>query len=475
MEYDTSKTFREIHSTPSALIAELQKIERLALSRSSKLHHSTHPIHLRFLTPLNPQPRNYPSNTVHLRLTPPHEHTENTEYIAVSYTWQQPESLTNAFANSIPSYKIWSTDPKPRAPNCNPIVLHRAYQFAQAKLDRVLIWIDQECIQQDDIEDVENHLQAMHEIYRRSAFTVVLLSSMIDSVSMAAGLYPFVRGSAEVFEELIDSDDCRSRELCLLALQRLAKDRWFSRTWTYQERFFANACHYVVPVSPVLGLNTDVADPLASRDWCIPEQHLVSFSDRMKHLKSGYKGHLKLDLRIPFESDCSCKTVALTMMRLTKFKFEASRSTDHRIHVPGFENFGIRKVSTSTVGEAIRNMEQYTEADHKEDVVKGQFETVNAVFRAMEGCENAVVADRIPIFANVCQFGWTLQTVRFRTEIVSYSTCVLSLLILNVLKMHDGAWKMRLAEKVMGMTVGDFIKDQLYPFSKVLYGLGMMS
>ncbi|KAF2442842.1 hypothetical protein P171DRAFT_522538 [Karstenula rhodostoma CBS 690.94] len=357
MDYDTSKTFREIHGTPSTLIAELDKIEGLALRRSGKLHRAELPVKLRFLTPLLPQPKGHGLNIVHLRLTSPQEHTEKQKYVAVSYTWQQTRCLTATFSNMIPTYKIWDKDIQPVDPKCNPLVIHRAYRFAQRKLKRVLIWIDQECIRQNDPDDVETHLQAMHEIYSRSAFTVVLLSRMVDSVPMAAGLYPFIHGGADIFDKLLRSDDCRDRELCLVALQLLAQDRWISRTWTYQERFFAVACHYAVPLSPALGSNTQ--DP-GLDDWYIPERNMVAFSEKSKHDPAINQDHFGIDLRPSSK---------------IKFKFEASRSTNHKIHLPGFESFLIKSMGIGTRNEILRANANIGAAEKESDRIQGRFET----------------------------------------------------------------------------------------------------
>jgi hypothetical protein len=119
MEHDTFKCFREIHSTPSTLVAELDRIEHLALRRSKKLDQETSPLKLRFLTPLDPQPRDCDPDEVHLRLTPPQEHTEKQEYVAISYTWQQPRSLKTAFSHRIPIYKTWGSDTQPNDPKCS--------------------------------------------------------------------------------------------------------------------------------------------------------------------------------------------------------------------------------------------------------------------------------------------------------------------------------------------------------------------
>jgi hypothetical protein len=312
----------------------------------------------------------------------------------------------------------------------------------------------------------------MHDIYRRSTFTVVLLSRMVDSVPMAAGLYPFIQGDADVFDKLLSSDDCRNRALCLVVFQLLAQDRWFSRTWTYQERFFATDCHYAVPLHPALSIDTHTSRTSGLDDWYIPERNIVAFSDKANYYSQRSFGHFAIDFRRPLESNCPCKIVILTFMRLVKFKFEASRSVNHKIHLPGFESFGIESIETSTYRrEMERANAQISGAEEELHRIQGIFETVNHVFSDMEACDNALVSDRVSIFANVYRFDWTLQTVRFREEKISYSTCILALLLLNVLKVRGPAAKIELAERVMGQSIGGFIKSEGFPFSKMLHEL----
>lgn len=475
MEHDTSKTFREIHGTLPTFVAELERIQRLALPSFKTSRNSAHPIELRFLTPLIPQPKGQGANTVHLRLTHPGEHRGGQEYVAVSYTWHQDDSLIAAFGDSIPEYTIWGSDcSEPRTPRCNPLVLHRAYEFARARCKTVLLWIDQECIVQDSLGDVEMHLLAMHEIYRRSAYTVVLLSSMIDSVYDAAGLFPFVLGRSEVFDETLLNDDCRGRKQCLTSLTRLARDRWFTRTWTYQERFFASVCYYLVALSPALTVGTHTEGVAGLGDWCIPADHLVAFAQKIDTYQMQGKGHLRMNLDPRPSDQCSsclyCMAMMLDVRRLIKLDFEASRSNNHKIHLPGFEKFGIMSMGGIATAHELMN-EEYGPAEQEEDSMRGRFETANAVLSAMEACGNAVVADRVSIFANVCQFRWTLQTVVFRKEKASYSTCILVLLLLNVVKRHDSDTKRWVAETLMDMdmTIGDYIRSQLFPFSRSMY------
>lgn len=306
-------------------------------------------------------------------------------------------------------------------------------------------------------------MHGMHEIYRRSAYIVVLLTRMVSSVPIATGLFPFMHGGADMFKKYLGSDDCKDRTLCYDALDLLAEDRWFSRTWTYQERFFAASCHYAVTLSPALSGSSQNAVP---DDWYIPERNIVAFSELVKNgAQELNEKHLGLDFRPSAKAMCPCMMITLSLMRLVKFKFEASRSVNHKIYLPGFENFVIKSMGVSTPREVMRANANINATQIGIQSTQGRFETISHVFSDMEACDNAVVADRIPIFANVCQLGWTLSTVQLRNKKISYSTCILALLLLDVLKVHDQAARVKLAEWVMDLSIGEFIRQEEFSFS----------
>jgi hypothetical protein len=134
----------------------------------------------------------------------------------VSYVWTHAQSTDGI---EIPEYRIWDgadLNKPPSALRCPPIVFHRAVQFAQHKSIR-RIWIDQECIDQEDTHDIESHLQDMHRIYRLSRSTVAVLSTVMSDLMLNRysydGNYAMRLGSAD------------------LETKHMTKDPWFTRSW----------------------------------------------------------------------------------------------------------------------------------------------------------------------------------------------------------------------------------------------------
>lgn len=210
MQDDRTLTFQEIHGNKEALLAAVKEIEHVALVESYEIG----PLRLRFLEP-------YPqgASSHDYVLTPARDYRvvefASHKYLTVSYVWRHSQPIGEA---NIPEYRIWDGADlqKPPAPlKCPSIVFHRVVQFTKAKkLER--IWIDHECIDQKDPDDVEKHLQEMHRIYRFSRLTVAVFSKVSHSWKI---LQSFLRSTE------VSSDTANE------ALWQMVGDPWFTRSW----------------------------------------------------------------------------------------------------------------------------------------------------------------------------------------------------------------------------------------------------
>jgi hypothetical protein len=133
MQKDTNKTFREIHGSEEALLAAVEKIERVALVPFTP----NISLRLRFLN-LDTQSG---SNSV-VSLTEACDFGEDKQYVAVSYTWAHKQSTEGL---NIPRYQIQDLskpDAPLRAPKCPLIVFHRAMRYTLSKsLTRVWMYV----------------------------------------------------------------------------------------------------------------------------------------------------------------------------------------------------------------------------------------------------------------------------------------------------------------------------------------------
>ncbi|KAF2012845.1 hypothetical protein BU24DRAFT_425451 [Aaosphaeria arxii CBS 175.79] len=408
MQHDTSRTFRSIHGSLGGLQDHLSSIERKALHRTKQ---KTSDIHLKFLTLLRPQPK-ASDGEIHLRLTPLSEYNTSSPYVAVSYTWNQPAGLQDVYGKALPRYRIWTNADQPREPKCPLLVLHRAMAFARGRLAVPLIWIDQECIDQADNVDIENHLQVMDEIYQRSAFTAVILSRMIFRSEFFEALNAISNGTDMEVDFLTNQKLSIRRRNLHLALMHLAEDSWFTRTWTFQERHCAGPCFYLIPVDPELSGCERISD-----SFCVSQANLHAIWKTAERLSAD-------------KDSCSQLkdyNIIAHLSMLIKYRFDASRSNDHN---------PLSSTSTSELPLF------YAEA-----------------FHGTERCDNDIVADRVAIFSNVCRFRWSLQSTLLRNPEISYSTCILALLILNFrAKTGLATIDDRLLSQAMDMTIGDFLR-----------------
>lgn len=251
MNYDTEKTFRGIHGTVEALGDVLESLRRISIERPE-----TRSVPLRLLTQMQPQPVDS-DGTVHLRLTPLSERTtQSGYYCAVSYTWSQPAELEKIVK---PSKYLIHTETGIRPPKCPLTVLHRAWNFALREFTQdgnithyghsPYLWIDQECIFQDDPVDVENHLQVMHLIYSNAYTTLAVLAQVVTTEEQFNILNDFSQ-TPKAGPMFKTGDELRDGCSSLFALlEHVIKDLWFSRTWTLHEKYCTRGICYLVPVT----------------------------------------------------------------------------------------------------------------------------------------------------------------------------------------------------------------------------------
>jgi hypothetical protein len=136
------------------------------------------------------------------------------------------------------------------------------------------LWIDQDCINQNDAGDIEKHLQIMHRVYSESRWTVAPLSFKIPN-------WPSIYVLLEFLEQGLPAKDERSLYIATCAIKLLhymARDRWFERTWTLQEKECAASLFLLVPIPPDMKypdeerLQAEFRPPLVGNDLWLPKQ-----------------------------------------------------------------------------------------------------------------------------------------------------------------------------------------------------------
>jgi hypothetical protein len=403
MERDSHRTFREIHGSRENLVSSVNDILEKALV---EVVDDNAPLNLRFITPYQLSADwSTDENCSKYALTRPGELPSGQEYISVSYTWAHSQEIDASM--SIPDYRIKdqaTSDAPFRSINCPILVFHRAWCFARAR-KIPYIWIDQECIYQDDAEDKERHLQIMDKIYKRSKRTVAILSTEIPDTMLSALALILLnqqqkRPSLRRLENWPDDNDFSPlyddfKKNAVKILSSVYSDRWFTRAWTFQERYCASACVLLAPV----GNKSDTAAQL-SLDWIGND---VSFSFRH-------------------------------MCRMTNLHTLVHPSDAAKIH---------RLLAGSIYSER-----------HLSGPLAHWL-----LFRSMEICDNLICSDRLTIYANVCDFRYKLDSTILNDVKYSYTTCMLTLIMTNEVKdkLAFNSLKIDISNVDLEQTVGRYL------------------
>lgn len=165
-----------------------------------------------------------------LLLTQQSDVPECVHYVAVSYCLRSSEQSTYRWLgeSELATPSIMEAGRVSRAPRCPPALLARCTAFA-ASHDYKFIWIDQECIVQNNVQDKTLGIQAMDLVYDQAEQCVAVLEACFHK-----------QRHLNALENLVENDsdqlwrDTGTRDACE-ALRVILSDPWFERTWCLQE------------------------------------------------------------------------------------------------------------------------------------------------------------------------------------------------------------------------------------------------
>ncbi|OTA77997.1 hypothetical protein M434DRAFT_402307 [Hypoxylon sp. CO27-5] len=156
------------------------------------------------------------------------------DYIAVSYTWnpsKEEEEEEEAKKETPRRFFVESRRAgKPALPSeVRDVVWRRVLKYA-SHVGCENIWIDRECIDQDDEAEKEEMIQKMHLVYNLCEHPIALLTRTINN--------------AEELDLLIDlmCDEVRTEDepAVLNLLNDITSNLWWTRAWTFQEDYKAS-------------------------------------------------------------------------------------------------------------------------------------------------------------------------------------------------------------------------------------------
>jgi hypothetical protein len=317
-----------------------------------------------------------------VRLTSAGELKDCVHYLAVSYRWADLGD-----DDKPPAYKV-RTEWGERSNIAPNTILNRAICCAAERGIR-LIWIDQECIRQDDTDPVvraekQNAIQSMDLVYERAMLVGGFLHSMVESREQfqAMDLIGYL-SVAEIrdYDSMITDID----QLQLLAdgLEILNKDEWFSRSWILQEASLAH------DMQLLLWRKREVTDGRT----VVLEVSIQELGLR------GFMAILMEELN-PLASS-KIPTELLSRLRDLAGRFHFSR--------PLLSD----------------------DLEEEDDIPpRPVCNTAEAVYY-LRHCQNAICSDRIPIIANLCDYLIRINTANVDDDKYSLSVAIFTLALLN--------------------------------------------
>ncbi|OAX42238.1 HET-domain-containing protein [Rhizopogon vinicolor AM-OR11-026] len=341
----------------------------------------------------------------------PHSIDSGVPYIAVSYCWQTHDS--DKGDQNVDSTVRVLQNGEIRLSRARPEIISRAMRYAiSVGIDR--IWIDQECIDQDDPIDKEHGIQSMDLVYYHAHQTVALLDRCVNSED---DLRSITKLMAHSFKELTATElNSKSHPLFIPLLNRIIENRWFSRSWTHQE--FVCACRVVLLIAwdrkfaetrwhhwrdEMLLLLSDVEDRIDSSDtqetyaeWSISER---LWSHAVTCLPDTCMG--------PHFDDSSEPNLSVDLTKQWATRHAKSRT--------------LQKTGDSRAGGASTK------------VANGLPFSTDAVTacNSLAHTNNHRVADKVAIVANLCGYQWGINIDEVERKGLGLVSCLLAQALLN--------------------------------------------
>jgi hypothetical protein len=319
------------------------------------------------------------------------ERPDERNYLSVSYCW--PTTAEKQVFGS-GGYTVQTTNciRPSRAPD---FVLSTAIKYATAH-SIPFIWIDQECIEQDQLDDKELGINSMDVVYRRGCRTLGILTGEILSQGLLDFLDLFFQHSQPDSSDR--NDALRQMHAAYEILCILDDERWFRRAWVYQERLVSeDRLRVVMRYRDGLRCPPSLGQTPGYVEINLPK---LGYGIRRAYHHYSQRQNRQINRRVPEPWSGHGKSESWS---------DFSRSMRHVVEME-FEEFG-DGVDDDPVDERYTLM----------------YSTVQRLARQ----ENELVQDRLAILANICNLRWRLDTRQLATDKFGFSTCVVVLLVLN--------------------------------------------
>ena len=319
----------------------------------------------------------FQKDSLRLRLTGPSELPHCVHYVAVSYCWQSANRISDLDATH--TYNI-NTPSGIRPSKASSEILNRTIAFARPR-KLTYIWIDQECIDQNDERDQREGIQAMDLVYQQAEYCLGLLDIYISE-----------QEHVDALNKMFEGEGISDHQLPALAdvLELILSDPWFTRAWILQESLTG-------------------ATQMTLQVKCDPRLEKGVFFEPMFSISSQY-----------LEIELTQFHTYLSTWLPTTVEDMAAEST----------------IGPAIAGRLTQVIEKWFAALPPQvplDYKPSRRLTCNAAAAVsyLNRRENTVIADRIAIMANLCGYHKRLDSIKLDELGFNFSLCALVLSIMN--------------------------------------------
>ncbi|XXG93990.1 hypothetical protein Hte_000241 [Hypoxylon texense] len=303
------------------------------------------------------------------------------DYVAVSYTWQASEQEEGADEEAAGRYLVESrrTGEPPVASDVRDVVWDRVLNYA-VHVGCHNIWIDRECVDQEDEAEQEAAIQSMHLVYSLSKKPVALLTREIETVEELDLLANLMCGQ-------IDTED---EAATLGLLDDITSNLWWTRAWTFQEDYRASFRMTLL----------------------IPHHRSLEVSKQIAADEAGQFLLGDVEGEVCIESMEFRKRATEFCLSYRKKKPEARDVCDRILRTAAKYNILLREGPSSSLYSISRSMSPTIISD--------------VLYRGI-----TLESDRLAIMANCCGYGIRLDTNSLNSDGSSLSLSILALYLLN--------------------------------------------
>ena len=411
MEDDTDRTLSDIHESSPMLVKQIMEIQRHIASReesevwaerlrfvdiSGVITEAGNHSRKRRRSTRNDEYHPFDNHSVRVLPLTDRLPVDRNPYVAISWRWNSDLPL----GQGAPRHRYWIQRPKeqPRPSKVPDICFDRAIRFAQAHGIH-FIWIDKECIYQENEEDQAAGIQGMDLVYRDCKLSLGLLQVELQSQQQLKALSDLL--SLKIIDETSKEPRFKSRvpqrliSRILDVLRLIISDERWERTWIFQEDHCASS-NMLLLVRHALSLDKDY-----KRFGDLPGELQIRCP---KFRKAATKFYMACDaVKQPYSHDLFSK-----VRQYNTWNQGYGLGRD-----PGPGNRQLNLVSTDSA-----------ELPHLAA-------SSLSILRDMKARNNHVVADRLAIFANCCQYLTRLNITNLTRAGYGLSTCLLCLYLLN--------------------------------------------